>query len=209
MEELELLKKDWQKKDTSLPKLSYDEIYNMLWKKSSSIVKWIFYISIIEFAFWIILAIIPNEGSLLAFSDYPIFREIEIALEIINYVVIIYFIYKFYKNYRKIRVTDSSSQLLKSIIDSRKTVMHYVWFNLGIFSILMLFYAVGIIMYDPENMGISEKVAQLDNQFVVILAFIIMLVAVLLVLGLFYRLLYGILLKRLNHNYKELKKLEV
>ena len=49
VDELELLKKDWQKKDEYLPKLSYDEIYQMIWKKSSSIVKWIFYISIIEF----------------------------------------------------------------------------------------------------------------------------------------------------------------
>ena len=42
MDELELLKKDWRKKEEYLPKLSYDEIYKMIWKKSSSIVKWIF-----------------------------------------------------------------------------------------------------------------------------------------------------------------------
>ncbi len=47
MDELELLKKDWQNKEEHLPKnLSYDEIYKMIWKKSSSIVKWIFYISL-------------------------------------------------------------------------------------------------------------------------------------------------------------------
>ena len=50
MDELELLKKDWQQKDEHLPRLSYDEIHTMIWKKSSSIVKWIFYISIIEVA---------------------------------------------------------------------------------------------------------------------------------------------------------------
>lgn len=49
MDELELLKKDWQKRERMHPKLSYDEIYSMLWKKSSSIVKWIFIISVIEF----------------------------------------------------------------------------------------------------------------------------------------------------------------
>ena len=49
MDELDLLKKDWKKQDKSLPHLSYDELYKMIWKRSSSIVKWIFIISIIEF----------------------------------------------------------------------------------------------------------------------------------------------------------------
>ena len=52
MDELDLLKKDWKKQEGNYPKLSYDEIYKMIWKKSSSIVKWIFVISIIEFLFW-------------------------------------------------------------------------------------------------------------------------------------------------------------
>ena len=52
MDELELLKKDWKKDHTDFPKLSYNEIYKMILKKSSSIVKWIFIISLLEFAFW-------------------------------------------------------------------------------------------------------------------------------------------------------------
>ena len=39
MDELELLKNDWQKDNANYPKLTYDEIYKMLLKKSSSIVK--------------------------------------------------------------------------------------------------------------------------------------------------------------------------
>lgn len=42
MDELELLKKDWQSNRTEYPELSYDEIYKMSHAKSSSIVKWIF-----------------------------------------------------------------------------------------------------------------------------------------------------------------------
>ena len=48
MDELELLKKDWQKKDANIPQLSYNDIYEMIWKKSSSIVKWILIISILD-----------------------------------------------------------------------------------------------------------------------------------------------------------------
>ena len=34
MDELELLKKDWQSREQKLPKLSYEDIYKMLLKKS-------------------------------------------------------------------------------------------------------------------------------------------------------------------------------
>jgi hypothetical protein len=44
MDQLDKLKKEWQNREQELPKLSYNSIYNMLLKKSSSIVKWIFII---------------------------------------------------------------------------------------------------------------------------------------------------------------------
>ena len=49
MKELDLLKKAWKKDTTSFEQVSEGAIYNMLQKKSSSIVKWILIISIIEF----------------------------------------------------------------------------------------------------------------------------------------------------------------
>ena len=48
MKELDLLKKDWQKSDNSFEQVSEIEIYKMIHKKSSSIVKWILIISILE-----------------------------------------------------------------------------------------------------------------------------------------------------------------
>ena len=52
MKELDLLKKDWNKQNTDFPKLSYDDIYKLIHKKSSSIVKWILIICIAELIFW-------------------------------------------------------------------------------------------------------------------------------------------------------------
>ena len=54
MDELKRLKKDWQE-NLKFPKLSKDEIYKLLHKKSSSIVKRIFVFSLIEFGFWSLL----------------------------------------------------------------------------------------------------------------------------------------------------------
>ena len=51
MDELDLLKKDWNK-ETKDSRLTAKEIYPMLLKKSSSIVKTLFYISVAELVFW-------------------------------------------------------------------------------------------------------------------------------------------------------------
>ena len=123
MDELELLKKDWQKQEETLPKLSYDDIYKMIWKKSSSIVKWIFYISIAEFIFWIAMTLIPINSEDITGPGAQFVKVSEWVLEITAFVIIIYFIYQFYQNYQKISVTDSARDLMKKIIKTRKTVM--------------------------------------------------------------------------------------
>jgi hypothetical protein len=46
MKELDLLKKDWKKSTASFEQISELELYKMIHKKSSSIVKWILIISI-------------------------------------------------------------------------------------------------------------------------------------------------------------------
>jgi hypothetical protein len=51
MDQLDKLKDAWKSQDYSKHKVSTNDIYKMLHSKSSSIVKWIFYISIIEFIF--------------------------------------------------------------------------------------------------------------------------------------------------------------
>ena len=56
MDELELLKKDWDKSKKNYPNLSKEEIYNLISKRSSSIVKWIFIISVLEFSLWTLLS---------------------------------------------------------------------------------------------------------------------------------------------------------
>jgi hypothetical protein len=212
MDELELLKRDWQKKEGQLPKLSYDQIYKMIWKKSSSMVKWIFYISIAEFLFWIALSFIPTNSDALQGEGAEFLRVLESILEVASYVVIIYFIFKFYQNYRKISTTDSARELMKNIIRVRKTVMLYVWFNLGLFAISMIVVLLEVLILDPPQ-ALTEKISSADSNIVAwLLAGLFFIATILffgLILGLFYRLIYGILLRKLNKNYKELKKLEV
>lgn len=212
MDELELLKKDWQKQGEQLPKLSYDEIYKMIWKKSSSLVKWIFYISIAEFIFWIAIRFIPVKNEEITGQGATFMKITETTVDVVFYLVILYFMYQFYTNYKNISVTDSAKDLMKKIIKTRKTVMQYVWFNLGLFAVTMIVVLFEVLIFNPP-VELTQKLETYNSPILVWLVFgIFFLLAILffgLVLWLFYRLLYGILLKRLNGNYRELKKLEV
>ncbi|MEM6865726.1 MAG: hypothetical protein AAF575_11090 [Bacteroidota bacterium] len=213
MDELELLKKDWQNKEVNLPKLSYDDIYKMIWKKSSSMVKWIFYISIIEFVFWAALNIISSDPQYMQNLKAMHIYNVMMVLNFINYGIILYFIFKFYMNYRKISVTDSSRNLMKAILKVKRTVTQYVWFNLIIFATSIIISLYGVLIYSDEGKEIVEVAIQQGNEmtfwFLIIALSLLFTGVLLVVIWLFYKVLYGILLKRLKENYTELGKLEV
>lgn len=213
MDELELLKKDWKKDDGNFPKVSYNEIYKMILKKSSSIVKWIFIISILEFAFWVLIAFAFKDTKSLKDFDKLNTDYIMLPLTIIGYAVLAYFFYRFFKNYRTISATDNAKVLMENILKTRKTVRYYVAFNL-IF--LVIGSVAGLyIQFDqnPQVLSMAHTAAADGNLFVFYARFILItavfLVGAIAILLFFYWLIYGILLKRLNRNYKELKKLEV
>ena len=211
MDELEILKKDWQK-NQKFPKLSKKEIYRLLLKKSSSIVKWIFILSIIEFCFWTLISLLMKDSEAQQrFDSYDI-DYIIMPLMISGYIILAYFFVAFYKNYKKISSTDSVKLLMKNILNTRKTVKHYVLFNLIFLYISII---VGIIIEVSNSVDlklITAKFTDTADYFILygIVAILTLLMMVLLtgiLLG-FYYLVYGLLLKRLKKNYKVLQELE-
>ena len=213
MEELELLKKDWNKKDSNYPKLSYDDIYKMILKKSSSIVKWIFIISLLEFVFWGVISLaLKDTESMQRFKNYNA-DSIIIPLTIFGYIILAYFFYLFFKNYKTISVTDSAKVLMENILKTRRTVKKYVAFNL----IYLVFSTIVVLFIefdkDAELINQVEQASANGEVFkfyaIIIIVTLLLLVVAIGVLLLFYWLMYGLLLGRLNKNYKELKKLEV
>lgn len=212
MDELDLLKKDWDKSESQYPQLSYDEIYKMILKKSSSIVKWIFIISLLEFAFWFGIAFLLKGTSFSGKMEALDLDAVLIPISIVSYGVIFYFFYLFYKNYKNISSTDSAKVLMENILKTRRTVKYYVIFNLAsiVFgAILGTYYAIN---HDAELTDKLQQAVANGDEFMVYAVFIgsiiIILAASIAILAVFYWLIYGLLLKRLNHNYKELKKLE-
>jgi hypothetical protein len=209
MKELDLLKKSWQKDSHSFKQISESEIYKMIHKNSSSSVKWILIISILEFLFWLsINFIFNNEENLNLVNAEKLIGYLSI-LSYFNYAVILYFIYQFYRNYIKISTTNNTKQLMKDILDTRKTVRNYVWYNLGMIFICVILGYILSFLYSPELASVKHDIAMSDILLikVIIVLFIVTTIFIVLV-ALFYRLLYGFFLRRLNRNYKELKSID-
>jgi hypothetical protein len=213
LDELDLLKKDWQKKETSLPRLTYEEIYKMIWKKSSSVVRWIFYISIIEFLLPHLLYLIPSFRNEM---DYNFAKSLGIdhwiiALTIVQYAVAIYFIFQFYKRYREISVLDDAKKLMNKIFRTRRTVKHYVLFCLAMVLLIFGVFIVGMALDDNLVETLNLKNQNIDPDQLKWLLIGVMTVAGILFTGFLagiYFLLYGLLTRKLSRNYIELKRME-
>ena len=213
MDELELLKKDWKKEDKVYPKLSYNEIYNMILSKSSSIVKWIFIISMLEFVFWLFISFGLKASGFNLELDGMEQNFGFIAISIFSYAILAYFFYRFYTNYKTINTTDSAKTLMENILKTRRTVKQYVFFNLFVLVVGVAYMMPYAIKQDESSRALLET-AQANGELFkyyagIAIVTIIGLAIAIGVLLLFYWLIYGILLKRLNRNYYELKKLEV
>ena len=213
MDELEILKRDWKKNENFFNQITEKEIYGMLHKKSSSIVKWILVISILEILFWVVLGLFSvDESYVNTLKTYHLQKIIPIA-SAVNYAVVLFFIYLFYKNYKTINTKDTVKQLMHSILKTRKTVQQYVWYNIIMSFSAILLISICQIKYDPNlNSIIKNSSESITENTIYILIFVIYILVALLISGLiwlFYRLIYGVLLKRLYKNYKELEKLDL
>ncbi len=197
MDVLDNFKDAWKHQENKNIQFSELDITKMVHKKSTSIVKWIYYISIIEF----IVMFTPN-----LFTDYSELDELGISgfiksILVISFIVAMVFIYLFYKNYKNICVNDSAKKLMEGILKTKKTVSNYIitqLFLVAVTTITVIYYTIH--SYDVTN---ETHIASKISFWIVMIAITLIILSL---LWLFYQLLYGILLKRLKENYKELAK---
>jgi hypothetical protein len=209
MKELDLLKKHWNE-TKDFPKVSTAEIEKMIHKKSSSIVMWILFISILEF-------LCLNLVSYFFLDDDGINVNVSVnrpesnssfvfMIENIDYIsgaISLFFIVLFYFNYRKIHVASSTKMLMKQIIKTRKTVNYYIYTNIVMILIFFIIATVNIFQSN-ENQQFST-----ENYIIAISVLSIVCLLFLGVVWLYYKLVYGILIKRLMKNHKELEKIDL
>ncbi|MFZ4262824.1 hypothetical protein ACFRAE_12320 [Sphingobacterium sp. HJSM2_6] len=205
MDGLDLLKKHWQKNE-EFPQINKEEIRGMLHKNSSSIVKWIFYISVIELFLGLALNIAylfydkePN-------TEHIFFRVMNDFVDIATYLIIVYFVYIFFSQYKNIKNTKNTKELLNSILKTRKTVNYYIKFN-----IYFIIYAVTCssisVLYDryQENNHVGEII--FVSIIVILLMSLFAWLFIFIVKG-YYRIIYLRLVKKLDKNYEQLLELD-
>ncbi len=210
---LDLLKQDWKKGNDRMPQYTEVDIYKMIHKSSSSVVKWIVVVSFIELALWIFLSYMLKKPSSFKenFEFFDQYYFVTIS-EILSYGVIVYFIYKFYINYQKINASDSVKVLMSNIINTRKTVINYVKtiIVLSVLTIIISFFI--LINFDTDLINTINEAEVNDNlglfYLTFVLIFIVYTALVILIIWGFYKLIYGFFLKKLYQNYSELKQLE-
>jgi hypothetical protein len=210
MDKLDKLKENWQSEEHELPKVSFDKIYKMLLKKSSSIVKWIFVISIVELLFWISLYFTVPEDNINMMKELGL-EKVMYYSEIFHFFIFGIFIIFFYRNYKSIQVTDSTKVLMQNILNTRKTVRYFVYYNVG--TTIALFIAIDTYLYNNSDKlykvmySYNQDIPKEGFANIFIISQIIVGLTVIGLLILFYWLVYGFLLKKLKGNYKELKKI--
>lgn len=201
MEELDFLKQHWKKED-NFPKIDKNEIRTMLHKSSSSIVKWIFIICCLEFVIGIALSFLyPSDSKDIEIVDY-----ISWIYEVLFYLGIIYFIYKFYTLSARIKSTTNTKTLIESITKVRENADKYIQFNLLYINIVI---ATVFLMLIIEEFYKSEQPWLIFATAIIVgLLFILFAFLFRKIVKIYYRIVYGILLKKLNKNYDELISLE-
>lgn len=201
-------KKVWKGQPKEANEVSTLEIYKMTQSKSTSIVKWIFIVGLLEFTFFLVLNLIllePNYNEI--FGNVNVTQFINFSYYF-NYLVVALFLIIFYRNYVSVSTVDDTKTLMKKIIKVRKTVKFYIFYNVFINILMLIIYNI-IIFNSPDTIKIilsNYEMALDESQMmtVYIISQVIAVVMILLFLFLLYYLLYGTLLKKLKKNYKEL-----
>lgn len=216
--DINFLKHQWQKQEMP-EKYNSCEIREMLNKNSRNDVKYIFWISVAEFLFFILINIFyffqaENTDSFINIlkklgieNTYNIRRNythLYFVMQILTFLVTLFFIIKFYINYKKINTEENLKQFILRIISFRKTVYYFIISNI----ILLKLFIIALVVftfYVLKNQNIT-----IDTEKITVLSFgfLISCAICLLIIWLYYRLFYGIFMKRLSKNLEQLKSID-
>ncbi|MCA6069057.1 beta-carotene 15,15'-monooxygenase [Chryseobacterium sp. RG1] len=216
--DLDSFKKTWQEQPVQ-EKYDNTEILQMLNKKSRNYVKYIFWISVVELLFfsgiglfYIIkgdesnsfLKLLERLGAQKTPEIISNFDTIYFAIKILSLLVTAYFVYKFYQNYHKIKIEENLKGLITRIIKFKKTVNAFILISIAILLVFIITFTA-FIFYALNSQNIEPKGSDL---MIVIAIIIVSTVLCVLLIWLYYKLVYGIIIRKLDRNLKQLKEID-
>jgi|GEM_PF-5838065 len=205
MTDLDSIKEHWSKK-LHFPVQTKEQLQNIIRESSSATLKWLIVVNFFELLLFTVLSLVLEESE--AVSNEKIINDIVSTLDFILFALPLLFSVIYLVLIREIRVKRSVFSLLRTIHTARKLLNVYIYLNIAIF--LLILYLAIFLTISSEH--IDDEAAALfgtTTSYVILISIcIITSLVFMLSVWLFYRLLYGRLLKRLNRNYEELKDME-
>lgn len=216
--DLDDFKKTWQEQPTA-PKYDSTEIESMLNKSSRNYVKYILWISIAEFIlilaanlYYTILGeesgglfnILKKFGVQDSSSFEDTLTDLYLFLKIVSLALTAVFVFLFYRNYCKINVEANLKKLILQIIKFKKTVQLFILAN--ILLVILFTIVIGIFTFS----FLSEENIELTHPAMLgfLLGLTLMMVISVVLIWIYYRIVYGFILKRLSKNLKQLQNIE-
>lgn len=216
--DLDNFKKTWQEQDVQ-PKYNSTEIEAMLNKSSRNYVKYILWISIAEF-FVIFcmniyysflgddtnsfLSILGKLGVKSTSSLEAGFTHLYFGLKTISLILTAFFVVRFFLNYRRINIESNLKKLILQIIKFKKTVNLFILANI----FLLILFTVVLTVFTFSVL--SQQNIHLNNPTLIgfLVGTILMTAISVVLIWIYYRIVYGIILKRLGKNLAELQKID-
>ncbi len=216
--DLDSFKKTWQEQPVE-QKYGSSEILQMLNRKSRNYVKYIFWISAAEFLFFTLIGLFyiiqgKEANSFLNILDRLgvqktpelelTFDNIYLVLKTLSLLVTAYFVYRFYLNYRGIKVEENLKKFILKIIQFKKTVNAFILINIGLLVTFTSIFTVFIIyILNTQNIEITNStLVGFIAGTVISTAFTVLMV------WLYYRVVYGIIIKKLDRNLTQLREID-
>nr|WP_315026799.1 beta-carotene 15,15'-monooxygenase [uncultured Chryseobacterium sp.] len=216
--DLDSFKKTWQEQPVQ-PKYDNNEILQMLNRKSRNYVKYIFWISVVEFLFFSVLGlfyffqeeesdsfrkVLERLGADEAPEVENNFGHAYLAIKILSLLITAYFVLKFYQNYRKIKIEENLKGLITRIIKFKTTVNAFILISI-VLLIAFMFVLSAFIFYTLNSQNIQPTNS---NLIITIVGITVSTLLAVTMIWLYYKLVYGTIIRKLDKNLKQLKEID-
>ncbi|WP_027383774.1 hypothetical protein [Epilithonimonas caeni] len=216
--DIDSLKKTWQDQTIS-DGYDQDEIEVMLNRKSRNYVKYILWISIAEFVIFGLINFIALFSADFHTDFTNILNKLQIKnqsqvefsldriynwMKIVSLLITGIFVIIFYRNYKKITIESDLKKFITHILDFKKAVNLFIFSNI-ILLLLFIGSFTSFIIFTIRQQNIK-----IDNPtfWGLVTGVIFSLLICIIIILLYYRIAYGIILKRLSWNLKQLEKID-
>jgi len=132
------------------------------------------------------------------------FEIIYLIIKSLSLLITAYFVYKFYQNYRQIKIEENLKGLITRIIHFKKTVNAFILISIVLLVVVTTVF-IGFIFYSLNSQSIEVNTPTLTGFLIGIVLSTALTVTL---VWLYYKLVYGIIMRKLDKNLKQLKDID-